>query len=257
MPKSNIIASATGWEDAKPGTRRRIIMGIEAEEKCGKTHFSFTGPGPIYYHSFEHGDEGVVEKFLGQGKKIKRASYVCSAPDATPQETLDAADPIWTQFRRNYFQGLREGRTTIIDTGKAPYELLRLARFGKLLDVPAMAYGPVNMEWAAIYSAAFESNSNLVVLHRLKDEWGQVKSKSSGKLTGEKTGRRVLDGNHGTHFDTQINLRAFKQDGEFAVEVINSRFNPDLDGMVLAGDMCNFATVAQMVFPDSKEEDWV
>lgn len=251
-----VIASATGWEDAPAEPKHRIIMSVEGMEKCGKTHFSLTAPGPIRYHNFDNGDEGVVQKFLARGKKVKRASYVLSGPTATPQELVDAADPIWSKFRTNYFTGLGEGRTTIVDTGADPWELLRIARFGKLTEVPPHFYGPVNAEWKAIYAAAYNGHSNLIMLHRLKDEWVNKAAPGSGKMKGEKTGKMVLDGNKGTYFDTQVNLRASKVDGEFRVEILSSRQNPDLEGMILEGDMCNFQTVAQLVFPDSDPAEW-
>jgi hypothetical protein len=254
--QAKVLTIATDWEDAPASAKRRIIMSVEGMEKCGKTHFALTAPGPVRYHNFDNGDEHVSQKFTAQGKVIRRATYMVSGPDATTQEMVDAADPVWSKFRRNYMVGLREGRTTIVDTGAEPWEILRMARFGKLTEVPPHFYGPVNAEWAALYDAAYSSDSNLIMLHRQKEEWVNKASAASGKMKGEKTGNWVLDGNKGTHFDTQINLRCFKDGREFCCEILSSRQNPDLDGMVVSGDMCNFQTIAGLVFPDSNEGEW-
>lgn len=253
--KSKVLSLATSWEDAPTLSKRRLILNVEGLEKEGKTHFALTAPGPIRYHGFENGDEGVVQKFLAQGKKVKRAMYALAGPDATPQEMVDAADPVWGKFRSNFMSGLAEGRTTIVDTGMGPWEILRMARFGKLTEIPPHFYGPVNAEWSSLYAYAYSSDSNLIMIHRQKEEW--VNKASGGKMKGEKTGNWVIDGNKGTHYDTQVNLRAFREGREFKMEIMSCRQNPDLDGMVLEGDMVNFQTIAQLVFPESDEEDWL
>ena len=44
-------------------THKRLIVSIAALEKCGKTHFALTAPGPIAYFNFDIGVEGVIGKF--------------------------------------------------------------------------------------------------------------------------------------------------------------------------------------------------
>jgi hypothetical protein len=50
--------------------------------------------------------------------------------------------------------------------------------------------------------------------------------------------------------------RSYKEEGQYKLLIFDCRLNPALEGMVLEGDMCNFPTLGQMVFPDSNEEDW-
>src|ERR1700723_169108 len=127
----------------------RLIVNAEGEEKSGKNHFSFSAPGPVYLHSFDIGNEGVVQKFQSE-KEIYIAEYELSMQpgEASAVEVAEAAEKVWQQFISNYRDGLAScgNGTTVVDTGTEMWELLRLARFGKLTQVMPHHYGPVNKE---------------------------------------------------------------------------------------------------------------
>jgi len=65
-----------------------------------------------------------------------------------------------------------------------------------------------------------------------------------------------MAGYKGTYFEAQICCRAYKEDGQFKLLIFDCRQNPDLEGMVLEGDMLSFPMLGQLVFPDSTERDW-
>lgn len=254
LAKHKAKQTASGFTRATQQAKRRLILSIEGEEKSGKNHFAFTAPGPIYFHDIDFGADGVIQKFQDD-KEIQAASYSVDVPvDASIQAVSDAASPVWEEFKTNYTEGIQSGRTTVIDTGTDIYELLRMSRFGKLTQVMPHHYGPVNQEMKAIYRAAYSSDTNLIVLHRVKDEW--INKVVQGKEKGEKTGRRVFAGYSGTYYETQVNARAYKEDGEFYMLIFDCRQNPAVEGMVLSGDMLNFATLGTLVFPDSEPSDW-
>lgn len=237
--------------------RRRLIISIEGEEKTGKNHFAFGCPGPIYFHSFDYGDEGVIEKFLATGKEINKAEYRLSVPPGTStQATSEAATPVWNGFKSNYAIGLAKGGTTIVDTGTDAYELIRMSYFGKLAQVMPHHYAPVNAEFKDIFRQAFSSAGNLVLLHRVKEEWINKLNKD-GKEVGLKTGRLLLAGYKDTPYETQVHLRAFKDSEGFKLEVVECRQNPEIAGMVLDGAMNSFAGLGTMVYPDSEWEEWL
>jgi hypothetical protein len=106
-----------------------------------------------------------------------------------------------------------------------------------------------------IWREAYDNEGNLIILHRMKEEWDN-KINSAGKEVGVKTGRWEMSGYKGTYFEAQICCRAYKEDGVFKMLIFDCRLNPDLEGMVLEGDMLNFQTLGQLVFPDSTEEEW-
>lgn len=256
-----VIGEASVFTLASKPTKRRMIVSVEGTEKSGKNHFSFTAPGPIYVHDFDFGDEGVIQKFQPKGAfyrpglQIYKANYKLKiAPGTAIQLSADTARPVWEKFVGNYQEGLAKGRTTVIDTGTEAYEVLRMAEFGKLTQVLPHHYGPVNQAMKDLWRSAYDTDSNLIVLHRMKEEWEN--KVVGGKEIGNKTGRWEMAGYKGTYFEAQICCRAYKEDGQFKLLIFDCRQNPDLEGMVLEGDMLSFPMLGQLVFPDSTEGDW-
>jgi hypothetical protein len=257
-------ASASGFTLATTKAKHRLIMSIEGTEKCGKNHFAFTAPGPVYFHSLDFGDEGVIQKFQPGGAfhrpglKIHKAEYRLDIPPNTAiQDAADTARPVWSRFLSNFAEGLAKGRTTIVDTATEAYEVLRMAEFGKLTQVMPHHYGPVNQVMKGLWRDAYNSDSNLIMLHRMKEEW-ENKVNSQGKEVGNKTGRWEMAGYKGTYFEAQVCCRAYKEGGEFKLLIFDCRQNPDLEGMVLeqGSGMLDFKTLGQLVFPESEESEW-
>lgn len=254
---------ATGFSQVVVGKPKyRLIVSVEGTEKCGKNHFAFTAPGPLYFHDFDFGVEGVINKFLPggayhvPGKVIHRAGYKLDVrAGAAIQDAADTARPVWEKFKANYAEGLKKGKTTVLDTGTEVYEVLRMAEFGKLTQVMPHHYGPVNQAMKDIWRQAYDSDSNLIVLHRMKEEW-ENKLNSQGKEVGSKTGRWEMAGYKGTYFEAQVCCRAYKEAGEFKMLVFDCRQNPDIEGMVLEGGMLSFPMLGQLIYPDSGPEDW-
>lgn len=243
-----------GFVLADSAVHRRLIINAEGEDKSGKNHFGFTAPGPIFEHSFDIGNEGVVEKFQNK-KKIYIAEYELELQpgEAAAQEVAEAADKVWANFISNYRDGLSScgNGTTLIDTGTEMWELLRLARFGKLTQVMPHHYGPVNKEMQEAIREGFGHNCNVIFLHKLKDEWENY-TDASGKEKGRKTGRKSRVGFSDMPFLVQINLRCERVEREgggsdFQITIDDCRQNPDINGMSLPND---FDTLMGMVFQD-------
>lgn len=248
---------AMAFRDLSPTTayKRRLIISIEGAEKSGKNHFAFTAPGKTAFHSFDHGDEGMIEKFVKGGLRIQKAEYRVDVPPGTDtQKTSEACNPVWLGFKVNFALGLHQCRTTVVDTGTDMYEMLRMAYFGKLQQVLAHHYAPVNAELKSLIHQAYSSDGNLIVLHRIKDEYKtEVRG---GKEVSNKTGKKVMAGYSQMKFETQVHLRMYKEDGEFCAEVVTCRQNPDIEGYVLTGDQLSFTGLGMMVYPDSEEGEW-
>jgi len=248
------VGKASGFNIANKAAKRRLIVSVEGTQKSGKDHFALTAPGDIYVHDFDFGLDGVIQKFQDK-KKIFVAEYKLDIPAGTAiQDAADTARPVWEKFQDNYYEGLKKGRTSVLDTATDSYEVLRMAEFGKLQQVMPHHYTPVNQAMKSMFRAASDTDSNLIVLNRMKEEW--INKVVNGKEKGEKTGNWIMAGYSGTYFEVQVCTRAYKEDGQFKLLIFDCRFNPDLEGMVLEGDMLNFPMLGQLVFPDSSEEDW-
>jgi hypothetical protein len=236
--------------------KRRMVVSIMGDQKCGKNHFAFGAGGTKAFHSFDYGDEGVIEKFLTKGHIIDKAEYRVDVAEGANQQTVsDACTPAWRAFRVNYALGLAKNDVTIVDTLTEAYEVVRLSYFGKLLQVPPTAYGPVNAEMKDIFRQAYTSGKSLIVLNRMKDEYIN-KVAASGKEVGMKTGKRVFAGYSQTPYEVQVHLRAYREADGFKMEILDCRQNPDLNGFIMEGDMNNWWTLGTLVFPDSEESEW-
>ena len=242
-----------GFKPKKASTQRRLIVQVEGHEKTGKTHFALTAPGPIAYFGLDLGDEGVVEKFLAQGKEIVTPDDSVRVPSAIEMHLegprLDAS-PAWDQLKRAYIAACKSPqiRTIVWDTATETWELIRLARFGKLSQVMPVQYGPVNAEMRGLIRMAYDSDKNFVMLHKMKAEY----------VNDKKTGKFERAGFNDTGYIVQVNLRTFHdpEDNSFGIEVLNARQNMTLCGQVFTGDLCTFPMIATMILPNTQPGDW-
>lgn len=282
--------------------RRRIILAVDALDKAGKTRFGFTAPKPILYLDLDIGREGVIDKFKNPLIVVSkpftfRALDSMFLPEnkdkATSDIAMEKALPELDRFRRTYLAGLREpivryngkplrARTIIVDTGTEVWELLRLCEFGKLTQVKPHHYAAVNGMMRDLVRAGFDSDVNVLWLHKLKAEWIQSSDPAKG---ASKSGTMERQGFGDMSFLVQANCllyraptagkdrtmkwkagealqefplekRADKNDLGFRFRIGNSRHDPSLEGIELTDEMIDFKTVAQMMVPESTTDDW-
>lgn len=257
---------ALGLEEADSEIKPRIILALSGREKSGKTHFALTAPTPSAYLNFDIGDEGVIDKFTRQGKDIfhRRFKKPVTFNKAGDMESKDAQSE-WIDFSTTWYKLLdvRGLRTIILDTETEAWELCRLARLGKLVQVRPHHYGPVNAEYNAMLKAAYELDKNIIFIDKVKREY---KNESwTGKY--ERAGFTDLG------FIVQVLARVERlsdshpdledmEDPEermlesFRIRVEECRQNPVLRDAVFPGFMCSFPFLAASVLPDTDPGDW-
>ena len=234
-----------GFEPASGEVMPRLIMSIEALEKNGKTHFALTAPGPIAYFDFDIGTEGVINKFTA-GKEIIVSEHRIPR-DSDGGKGFDFARGYET-FHKRFMAALnnKQVRTLIVDTMSEAWELLRMARFGKLTQVMPRQYGPVNAEVRELIRQCFEHDKNVILVHKMKPQYvGDI-----WKGTYERAGFKDIG------FLVQVNGQLGFDEGEFTCHITDCRQDMSLSGMDLAGPLCNFPILAQMVFPTVDPERW-
>ena len=119
-----------GFKKVSSEIKPRLIASVSGKEKHGKTSFALSAPGPIIYFNLDFGQEGVIDKYSGD-KDIYEKEY-----KFTRLETADRYVTLWTGFVTDFRAALQsKARTIIIDTATEAWELVRLARFGKLAQV--------------------------------------------------------------------------------------------------------------------------
>lgn len=223
---------------------RRMIMSIVGREKSGKTNFALTAPDPIAILDFDYGLEGVINKF--PHKKIYTSEYRMNEISA------DKFKSEVDRFKKEYRTLLMDKfiRSIIVDTGTEMWELFRMAAFGKLTQVMPHQYGPVNGEMRSMIRDAYSSSKNVIFLHKMGERY----------VNNQPTGQYVMAGFKDMPYAVQINGLAWREtdgDRSFHLEITDCRQDPMLVGMDVMDSMINFQTIATMVFPGTKEEDWV
>jgi hypothetical protein len=240
---------------------KRIVMCTKALDKRGKTHFAMTAPGPIAIVGLDTGTKEVASKFLGT-KELICAYHKVTGKLADVKKTAEAADKEWDTVRDSIETATNHPkiRTLIIDTGTEVWELLRLARFGKLAQVMPHQYGPVNKEMRDLVKRAYEREDlNVIWIHKLKKQYSQNK-----KGEDSWNGSYDLAGYSDIPYLVDLTLEHYwvspteDEPGRFGIHVTGvGRQTPDVCGLKLEGDDCNFQMLAMMLYPDVDPAWWV
>jgi len=233
-----------GMSKPRMTVSKRIVLSLEGMDKTGKTHFALTAPDPIALFNFDIGLEGVVHKFADKEILVSDVRVAKTGGE-------DMWEKAWDAFRKMFTDAIRHPdiRTVVIDNGTEMWELLRLARLHKLTKVMPHQYTEVNEEFRELMrTEVFESNKNVIFVHKVKQQW--VNDKFTGKY--ERAGFKDIG------YLVQLNALSWWDDDEqeFVMTVVNSRHDPALIGAELRGPMLNFPTLATMIFPGTRAKEW-
>lgn len=253
--KSTDTIAGTSFERANEPAKRRLIVAIDGLEKSGKSDFALRDtPAPIAVINTDVGLEGVVQKFQDH-KEIYKSDHILNFPiGGDPVKIATMANIVWAKAKKDFFGALenKKIRTLVVDTATELWELLRLARFGKLTQVMPHHYGPVNAEFRDLINRSYDYDTNVILLHKLKKEYVTGKD---GK--GNPTGKWERAGFGDTGYRVQVNARTWRDtDGEFHLLVIDCRQNEELFSEDFTAPMNSFPFLASMVFPDTTPEEW-
>lgn len=240
-------------EMAASSRRRRLIIGSQGLDKTGKTEFIFSAPGPIVGVNLDIGMEGVAEKWV---KKKKIWVYNFNVPPISSQKSFI---DIFNRTRGAFESAItnKDARTVFVDTATEWWELARLAEFGQL--APAVdikrAYGPLNQLFRGLIRMAYDTDKNLILTHKLKEQWATITENGKPKDSWDGSSyKRAGFGESG--YLIQVNIEHFHRDGQFGMKVINCRQNMNIAGMEFGQDGCSFTDLATSVFDDTTAKDW-
>ena len=239
-----------GFAPISSEVKRRLILSIESKEKQGKTNFGLTAPAPLALLNFDTGWEGVVHKFLQQGKEILMSDFTDFVLNMEREkDPAKRNEELWARYKRDYINALRHPdiRTVLTDTATEAWELCRMARFGRLTQVMPFQYGPVNAEFRDLIRQAYNYEKNVIFLHKVKPLY----------INDKRTSEYERAGFSDMGFLVQANLTLFRDKEGFHCHIRDCRQNAELADLILSGDMCEFKYLAMNVFPDTDEVDWL
>lgn len=241
---------ALGFEPAPEVPQQRLIISVQGEEGTGKNHFAFTAPGPIAVQSIDVGTEGMVEKFVQAGKQIFVKHYDkpltmgnLKDPELI-EKTCSEAEVFLEEWETDFDQLVESCRTIVWDTATELWALLRWARAGRMEQIPPLWYTNMNLEYSNMVQKAYRTNTNLIMLHKVKDEW----------VGNESTGNKVRAGNKESGYLVQVEFTTQKDGKSFEFFIDKCRANEELTHELLPA--MSFQELAMMVYPDSEPAGW-
>jgi hypothetical protein len=241
-----------GFSEMEEVEISRLMFSTSGMEKEGKTHFAFTGPGPIAVISTDTGTLATAQKFIKTGKVIYPC-YLKVDKNAKKAEW----DKEWTKAA-NAFDAVVESdkiRSLVVDTGSGIWDLLRLHLFGKLTQVMPHHYTEANAEMRQLVRRVYDNRLDLVStwIHKVKKEYRSDKK-------GEKdmwTGAYEFAGWKDFGYEADANILSFRRnDNEFVARVKDCRHEPTLNGMEFAGEENNIPYLASLMLPDIDPATW-
>jgi hypothetical protein len=234
-----------------------ILISIDGLQKCGKTEFGLSLPDPLFILNLNLGLDGVIEKHVKAGRTLYakdiQIPYTTSLPGQNFTILSQAASEKWKEAILTIQEAIREPsvKSIFIDTGSELWDLLRIARLGKLAQVLPVQYAAVNAEFRQLLQILLVCKKNVVLSHKVKPEY----------VNDQKTNRFERAGFGDVGFDVQVELRAerdSKRDGDdqFGATFVDCRANRNLKGTLLTGKDMNFLKVVSLIYPESTEKDW-
>jgi len=226
---------------------RRLVWRSWGREKSGKNHFGLTAPGPVYGLYFDPGGlEGMVEKFLDE-KEVHAIQFRFNKK-RNGQDEAKALKQDWIDA---YEESLNNAKTIQWDETEL-WELCRFAEWGRE-SAKGREYGPLNGEYRGWIQDAFDAGVNLQLIQKVKEEW--IDDKPSGEMVpfGFKQAGNIVQVNLEHSYTPPEDPDAPKADG-FNVKIYECRQNMGLS-FENYGNI-DFATLGQLIYPDSEAEEW-
>ena len=261
------------FELADRSPRHRLIYLDEGEEGTGKTHFGLTMPGPILVQSLDTGGtEGLVQQPVFADKEIYVKEYPWSPGEGhlamktddnqkVSKYLANQATELMRSLVEDFYYALENGiRSILWDKETDIWEMARFSEFGGPNDAPRN-YPALNRFYKGLVLKPYGYGVNFGMIDGLKDEWVS-KADGQGNVKPKNSGKRVRQGFDNLPNIVQIHFVRTSRPSVSGDEVEGggftvgkSRQNSSLQNQELPA--MRFSDLAQLVFPDTTEEDWV
>lgn len=235
----------------------RIIANSVGEAGAGKTFWWLGAPGPIVIQTLDQGLEGVVEQFAAT-KDIYVATYDIGQ---TIGESFSHAKACESRdkFIEDFEQAIGHARTIVWDRETDVYDLFQYAVNGT-----DDAYGAATpKDWDKLkgqirrmIAMAKASNVNFGLIQGMRNEWiPQVNKKTGAKAAGQ-SGKRIAKGMDDIDALVHTNLFHERVGKDFNITVGKSRGPGGFTIQDETFTNLSFSDLAQLIYPETSEEDW-
>jgi AAA domain-containing protein len=252
-----------GFEQMDARPRPRLILAVDARQKRGKSRFAMTAPRPIAYINLDRAYESsadfdttdiYISDISGAAQKVKPGKGKLG--EDSLKEPKKVAEEVLDLIIKRFTAAVDAGvRTVVLDTATRWWEIMRIARFGKIQQVSKEHYGPVKAEFERYLFQAMSCTSNIILLHRQRDEY------QGDNKTGRFERAGYNDIQYIVHASVELTRIPFEQREEgdlgFRARISDCGTAPEADGIILANENITFLDVAIQVRPDSTPDMWM
>lgn len=268
VPNLTPDLAKAGFQVVDTSEPLRLVLSSVAEEKRGKTHFGLGMPKPMGVITHDTGTLEIIRKLIREGKFRQQDVLAASfdTPDDSEDERPDQkeAQRLWQATKVAWKACLTNKtlRSLMWDTATEGWELCRLARFGKVAQIPPHLYGPVNAEFRSLVKSAYDRPGlNVLLVHKMKKEYKENKKTGKDAWTGEFERAGFGDVPYLVDANIQHFFHVEKQDDgtyvrRFGIKILDSRHNPECAQLELEDEACSFAWLAASLFPSTTPMDW-
>ena len=233
-----------------PEPRPVLSVCSYGHEKRGKTYWALSAPGPVAVISSDAGTEATVRVWERAGKDVLLFRHIVPPTG----QNIDTYERAWDKVAQAMYEAMESSyfRTVVVDTATEMWELLRLARFGRLTQVMPHHYGPVNAEFRSLINKAVNCGKNTVWIHKVKKVY---KTNKNGVDSWSGEWERAGFTDFGYIIDLVVENDI--SEGEFVVRVVDSRYRTaQVNGQEFRGVMGLFPALAMELRPETSWEDW-
>ncbi len=245
------------------GIPSRLLVCVRAPTKAGTTRFTLTAPKAhgILFFNFDRPLRDNVPDLKSLIGKAELIEIDCTAWARGGNDAQDRAKKVVQNLRNAAHQAIKDGiSTVVIDKATDLHEALPWAAFGAESKIVRSGQklwkekGPQNTYWKNLLQPfkATSCKTNLVLVHRTKDEYGD-----DDKTTGETLPRGYEDIEYECTVSVELMKdRTLQGAKKFSLRVSDCTFNTGAEEQELKGKMVNFADLAMLIAPESEEGDW-
>lgn len=226
-----------------------MIVSTEGMEASGKSRLALSAPRPVLYQDFDMGLEGVQGAPDGPEPDFIYKTYHLSGVGAVGMDEArvrSQARSVIRDFIADYIAGLGKVRTIVVDTMTAAWAGQRIARSED-------KYVEMEEEFRSLIRSAYEQQqTNVILIHHLRQDWGRDGTKSYKKATWSRDGmdsiaNMVQLAIRQRYVPPTMAGKTVVVPGGFEIDVLKARDNIGLVGQTLPG--LAFAELCGIVCP--------
>lgn len=207
-----------------------MIVNLRGATGVGKTYTSLkTIPGPVVYLNGDRDNSLLLRRLRGpkfNREIISTPQYILKFKDDVVRgkavdESANIARPVRDRFKAELVAALESKvRYIVIDQSFFIYQMIRIARFGKLTEIAQILYSQTNWEMEQIIHQADNTGKVVIWLSLMEEIWEDfVDQTPQGPRKGRRTsgkfttaGYNKFDGAMGVvgemHYDMETGLRS-------------------------------------------------